>query len=86
MIFALNNPKVQDKLEKLATKPATDDQPAPASDRRSRPKAEEIYELLCDDTLLPLDMTLAQIRQYVWKQPNELIIHYRKRGVVEAAV
>lgn len=42
-------------------------------------KHEEEYEILCNETLLPLSMTLAAVRQYVWKQSSELIMHYRRR-------
>ncbi|KAL1753899.1 hypothetical protein FB107DRAFT_263941 [Schizophyllum commune] len=42
-------------------------------------RAEETYEVLCNNVVLPLDMTLAQVRQYVWRQAAELVIYYRKR-------
>lgn len=45
----------------------------------SRPLAEEIYELLCNDTVLPLGMTLAAVRQYVWKSSAELVMVYRRK-------
>ncbi|KZP25889.1 WD40 repeat-like protein [Athelia psychrophila] len=45
-------------------------------------KAEDMYEILCNDTLLPLDMTLAAVRQYVWRQSGELTMHYRRRAFV----
>ncbi|KAF9443980.1 hypothetical protein P691DRAFT_737182 [Macrolepiota fuliginosa MF-IS2] len=44
-------------------------------------RAETEYEILCGDTLLPLNMTLAAVRQYVWKQSAELVMHYRRRVV-----
>ena len=43
-------------------------------------RAEETYEVLCNNVVLPLDMTLAQVRQYVWRQAAELVIYYRKRA------
>ncbi|KAL1744090.1 hypothetical protein HDZ31DRAFT_39477 [Schizophyllum fasciatum] len=43
-------------------------------------RAEETYEVLCNGVVLPLDMTLAQVRQFVWRQAAELVIHYRKRS------
>jgi WD repeat-containing protein 48 len=47
----------------------------------SKPRPEDLYEILCNDVLLPLDMTLAAVRQFVWRQAAELILHYRKRIV-----
>ena len=47
-------------------------------------KPEDLYEILCNDTVLPLDMTLAAVRQYVWRQVGELVMYYRRK--VPAAV
>jgi WD repeat-containing protein 48 len=44
----------------------------------SRPP-EELYELLCNETTLPLGMTLAAVRQYVWKSSAELVLVYRRK-------
>ncbi|KAF7308784.1 WD-REPEATS-REGION domain-containing protein [Mycena kentingensis (nom. inval.)] len=60
---------VQEKLEKL-------DPPAPDAPRA---RAEEMYEILCNEIVLPLDMSIAAVRQYVWRQSAELMMHYRKR-------
>ncbi|KAI9069649.1 hypothetical protein FKP32DRAFT_1640619 [Trametes sanguinea] len=46
-----------------------------------RPRAEEQYEILCNDMVLPLDMTLAAVRQFVWRQSAELVMHYRRKRV-----
>ncbi|KAI0659996.1 hypothetical protein C8Q70DRAFT_977330 [Cubamyces menziesii] len=46
-----------------------------------RPKAEEQYEILCNDVVLPLDMTLAAVRQFVWRQSAELVMHYRRKSI-----
>ncbi|RDX42109.1 hypothetical protein OH76DRAFT_144992 [Lentinus brumalis] len=84
---------VQDKLEKIAGghhSPASAvTTPRSSLDRRSlssarahdsRPRADEQYEILCNDTVLPLDMTLAAVRQYVWRrQSAELVMHYRRK-------
>jgi WD repeat-containing protein 48 len=43
------------------------------------PRAEDLYEILCNDLVLPYDMTLAAIRQFVWKQSSELVMHYRRK-------
>jgi WD repeat-containing protein 48 len=45
------------------------------------PEQEDLYEILCNDVVLPLDMTLAAVHQFVWKQAATLILHYRKRIV-----
>jgi WD repeat-containing protein 48 len=52
----------------------------------ARPKAEDLYEILCNDVMLPLDMTLAVARQFVWRQSGELVLHYRRKvgGVVQS--
>ncbi|KAH8824754.1 hypothetical protein DL96DRAFT_1614982 [Flagelloscypha sp. PMI_526] len=79
---------VQEKLDRLAAtaaaaaaaaanQPTSD--PLPPNEQRGKPKAEDLYEILCGDVLLPLDMTLAQVRQYVWKQAGELVLHYRSK-------
>ncbi|CDO72560.1 hypothetical protein BN946_scf184983.g43 [Trametes cinnabarina] len=46
-----------------------------------RPRAEDQYEILCNDMVLPLDMTLAAVRQFVWRQSAELVMHYRRKSV-----
>jgi WD repeat-containing protein 48 len=45
----------------------------------SNAKAEDMYQILCNDILLPLDMTLAAVRQFVWRQSAELTMYYRQR-------
>lgn len=64
----LTNPQVQEKLDKIA----------PSLDAKSHPRAEDEYEILCNEVTLPLGMSLAAVRQYVWKQPAELTMHYRR--------
>ncbi|KAF8880654.1 hypothetical protein BD779DRAFT_1675814 [Infundibulicybe gibba] len=75
---------VQDKLDKIASQStaAPGDEPSDGTDappKPTRPRAEDVYEVLCNDVLLPLDMTLAAVRQYVWKQSTELVMHYRRK-------
>lgn len=52
-------------------------------DPRHRP--EDQYEILCHDTVLALDMTLAAVRQFVWRQSNELIMYYRRKTPMPAS-
>ncbi|EIW53101.1 uncharacterized protein TRAVEDRAFT_32004 [Trametes versicolor FP-101664 SS1] len=45
----------------------------------ARVRPEDQYEILCNDVVLPLDMTLAAVRQFVWRQSAELVMHYRRK-------
>ncbi|KAJ6591528.1 hypothetical protein DFH09DRAFT_1306267 [Mycena vulgaris] len=65
---------VQDKLEKIDPPPAE----AP------RPRAEDLYEILCNDVVLPLDMSIGAVRQYVWRQSAELTMCYRRNREMSA--
>lgn len=85
--------QVQDKLDRIAGSRAATSPNTPQSsfDTRSyssagknresdsRPRAEDLYEILCNDVVLPLDMTLAAVRQFVWRQSAELSMYYRRR-------
>lgn len=44
-----------------------------------KPRAEDVYEILCNDAVLPLDMTLAAVRQFIWRSAGELVMHYRRK-------
>ncbi|KAL4067662.1 hypothetical protein J3A83DRAFT_4543660 [Scleroderma citrinum] len=78
---------VYDKLEKILTRSNSPsgtplvDSPAKStfSTRSHRERPEETYEILCNDSVLSLDMTLAAVRQYFWRQSSELVMHYRLR-------
>lgn len=79
---------VQDKLDKLASSrgPTMPNTPRSSFDARSmssrgegRPRAEDVYEIVCNDVVLPLDMTLAAVRQFVWRQGGELAMYYRRK-------
>ncbi|KAF9522883.1 hypothetical protein CPB83DRAFT_776377 [Crepidotus variabilis] len=48
-----------------------------------RPRSEDAYEILCNDTLLPYGMSLAAVRQYVWKSSAELVMCYRRRKTLK---
>jgi WD repeat-containing protein 48 len=64
--------QVQEKLDKVSRSDTS------VGDPESLPRAEDVYEILCNDVVLPLGMSLAAIRQYVWKQSAELVMHYRR--------
>jgi hypothetical protein len=51
-----------------------------------RPRPEDMWEFLCNETVLPPNVTLAVVRQYIWRQSGELILHYRRTGKRVAAV
>ncbi|KAF9476316.1 WD40 repeat-like protein [Pholiota conissans] len=76
---------VQDKLDKImpGSKAASVRSLSEQNDhgRPNRPRAEDEYEILCSDTLLPLGMSLAAVRQHVWKQSIELVLHYRRKRI-----
>ena len=91
--------QVQDKLEKIAgggSPVSTVATPRSSFERRSlssarvhdsRPRPEEQYEILCNDVVLPLDMTLAAVRQYVWRrQSAEVVMHYRRKPGSQVAL
>jgi Domain of unknown function (DUF3337) len=51
----------------------------------SRSRPEDLWEFLCNETVLSPDMTLAAVRQYIWRQSSELVLHYRRTGKRAAA-
>lgn len=55
---------------------------SPTTQLKRGPRAEDLYEILCNDMVLPLDMTLAAVRQYIWRQAAELTMYYRRRVAV----
>jgi len=80
--------QVQDKLERLSSGSkapsirSSFDGPSPRSPQHPpRPRAEDIYEIICNDMVLPLGMTLAVVRQYVWKSSAELVLYYKRKRV-----
>lgn len=88
---------VQDKLDKLTNAGSRTATPRSSMDARSlssvgkqlartesdpRMRPEDQFEILCNEAVLPLDMTLASVRQFVWRQSSELVMYYRrKKGV-----
>lgn len=77
MQFPDNTLQVQEKLDK-ATANSRSDPSDEGQEPKSLPRAEDVYEILCNDVVMPLSITLAAIRQYVWKQSSELVMHYRR--------
>ncbi|KAH8995974.1 WD40 repeat-like protein [Lactarius akahatsu] len=50
-----------------------------AHEHQHRPPPEDLWEIVCNDTVLPINMTLAAVRQYVWRQSGEVVLYYRRR-------
>lgn len=82
---------VKDKLEpvdmarpKLDPKDPTKKLPSTSSQTSLTPpadvKPEDVYELLCNDNVLPLTMTIGAVRHYVWRQSGELMMYYRRKN------
>ena len=82
--------KIQAKLGATAPssrRPSVDNQePADLASRRTSsdtraggPKPEDLYEILCNEMVLPLDMTLIAVRQYAWRSSSELSLCYRRK-------
>ncbi|EIW77695.1 WD40 repeat-like protein [Coniophora puteana RWD-64-598 SS2] len=69
-----------DSIPPMSPTPSMISVNATTSARQNRHRAEEMYEILCNDIVLPLDMTLATVRQYYWRQMGELIMHYRLKA------
>ena len=46
---------------------------------RDRPPPEELWDIICNDTVLPINMTLAAVRQYVWRQSSEVVLYFRRK-------
>jgi WD repeat-containing protein 48 len=44
-------------------------------------RTDDGFEILCNDVVLPLDITLAAVRQFVWRQSSELVMYYRRKLV-----
>eukprot|EP01018_Ginkgo_biloba_P012808 Gb_30748 [translate_table: standard] len=40
-------------------------------------KAKPLVEILCNNQVLSPDMSLATVRAYIWKKPDDLYLHYR---------
>jgi len=49
------------------------------SSRPHHPRPDEFWEIVCNDTVLPPNMTLAVVRQHVWRQSGEVVLHYRRK-------
>ncbi|KAG8710703.1 hypothetical protein FRC11_004212 [Ceratobasidium sp. 423] len=67
---------VHDKLLNAARERQAREAPAnPAS----LPEDCRDYEVLCNEQVLDIGMTLAAVRQFVWRNAGELVMHYRVR-------
>ncbi|KAH1033075.1 hypothetical protein J1N35_045249 [Gossypium stocksii] len=41
------------------------------------PKSRPSVEILCNNQVLSTDMSLATVRAYIWKKPEDLVLNYR---------
>ncbi|XP_020105362.1 WD repeat-containing protein 48 isoform X2 [Ananas comosus] len=44
---------------------------------KSWPKLKPNLEILCNNQVLSPEMSLATVRTYIWKKPEDVILHYR---------
>ncbi|OJD19099.1 hypothetical protein AJ78_00885 [Emergomyces pasteurianus Ep9510] len=49
-------------------------------------KPEEYLELYCQNTLVPLDMTLSTIRTHLWRTGNDMVLFYKANGKREIPI
>jgi len=52
---------------------------SPTAAAHEHPPPEDLWDIVCNDTVLPINMTLAAVRQYVWRQSGEVVLYYRRR-------
>jgi WD repeat-containing protein 48 len=63
----------------VAAAPHDQQQKPVNNDSHGRPRPEDIWEISCNDTVLSPDVTLAVVRQHVWRQSGEVVLHYRRK-------
>jgi Domain of unknown function (DUF3337) len=42
---------------------------------------DDSFKILCNDVVLPLDISLAAVQQFVWQQSLELVMYYCQKLV-----
>ena len=62
-----------------ATTPAGHEHEQKANKPHPHLKPDDLWEISCNDTVLPPNMTLAVVRQYVWRQSGEVVLYYRRK-------
>ena len=77
MHSAATTPRSSVDTRSLNSGPKTQQAQSQSGEPRARP--DELFEIMCHDTVLPLDMTLAAVRQFVWRQSSELTMYYRRK-------
>ena len=91
LLITWNTNQVQDKLDRLQSgsktvepvRSSVDSQGPAQAASSSQSTADDLYEILCNDTLLPYEITLAAaVRQFVWRQGSELVMHYRRKRII----
>lgn len=69
---------VAERIDPTFEQPENDAEPNP-----DVMKAEEYLELYCNEQLLPINMTLATLRAYIWKGGNDVVLYYKANGKKE---
>ncbi|KAK7740374.1 hypothetical protein SLS63_001577 [Diaporthe eres] len=69
---------VAERIDPTFEQPENDAEPNP-----DMMKAEEYLELYCNEQLLPINMTLATLRAYIWKGGNDVVLYYKANGKKE---
>ncbi|KAJ0124725.1 hypothetical protein J7T55_006066 [Diaporthe amygdali] len=69
---------VAERIDPTFEQPENDAEPNPDA-----MKAEEYLELYCNEQLLPINMTLATLRAYIWKGGNDVVLYYKANGKKE---
>jgi WD repeat-containing protein 48 len=41
--------------------------------------SDDLWEISCNATVLPPNVTLAVVWQYVWRQSGEVVLDYRRK-------
>jgi hypothetical protein len=82
--------QVHDKLDRVPTSPermaggtprSSSSFDLPSGVKSSPPpKTEDSFEILCGEVVLPLDITLAAVKQFVWRQSTDLVMYYRRKS------
>ena len=83
--------QVQESLDLLSTSPERSGSLSRSSSsldlspevKGTRPRSEDVFEIICNEVVLPLNISLAAVRQFVWRQSAELVMYYRRKSVTQ---
>lgn len=69
---------VQENLDNVPL-PSTNSRTSSRSSQVQQSKAEDVYEIVCNNVLLPIGMTLVTVKYYVWRQSTDMTMYYRRK-------